>query len=189
MSLRHSASEVLLYAAAVTFAVWFGGQVFNALMVVPVWSANPPDSVAVVNAANSAYGDHRTNFFVVFNPLWVTLMLGASLLLGRGRGGAQRAWVWAFALCAAAATAAVLGWMAPAVGRTMRAFAEGDYGPEHFDTLRLWVRANWARLGLELCGLLCAFRALGAAPRPEPSRADAAGATSEARPAAALGGA
>jgi hypothetical protein len=187
MKLRHAAAEALLYAAALTFAVWFGGQVFNALMVVPVWSAKPPDSVVSWNAPNRAYDSHRTNFFALFSPLWVTLMLGASLLLGRGGGRARRRWVGAFALCSAAATLAVFGWMALTVGRTLRAFTEGTYGPEHFDTLRLWVTANWARLGLELCGLLCAFRALRAAPSHEPARAAAPDAKAEATRAAALG--
>ena len=188
MSLRQRASEVLLYAAALTFAVWFGGQVFNALMVVPVWGASPPESVVAYNGALRQYGQHRTNFYTLFNPLWVTVMLCASLLLGRGGGRVRRAWVFAFALCAGAATLAVLGWMAPTVGRAMRAMSDGTHGPEHLDAMRLWVKANWARLGLELCGLLCALRALGAAPHAAthaPAEADAPTRTS-ARTSAAL---
>lgn len=186
MGLRHNAAEVLLCAAALMFAVWFGGQVFNALMIVPVWSASPPESVVAYNGALAQYGRHRTNFFALFNPLWVTLMLGASLGLGRGGHRGRRAWVFAFALCAAAATLAVLGWMAPAVGRAQRAMTDGSHGPEHFDVMRLWVRANWARLGLELCGLLCALCALRAAPG---GRTAAAGERerAEAGDAAALG--
>ena len=163
MSLRLRIAEVLLYAAALVFAVWFGGQVFNALMVVPVWSASLPESVVAYNAALTQFGAGRTNFFVLFNPLWVTLLLVASLCLSRGTGPSRRRrWTLAFAACAAVATLAVLGWMAPTVGRGMRAIAEGRFSPEVADALNLWVRANWARLGVELCGALCALRALGA---------------------------
>lgn len=167
MRIRHNAAEALLYAAAVVFAVWFGGQVFNALMVIPVWSASPPESVVAYNGALRQYGQHRTNFFALFNPLWVTLLLCASLGLGRGGGRSRRRWVYAFALCSAVSTLAVLGWMAPTVGRTQRAMMDGSHGPEHLATMRLWVGANWARLGLELCGLLCALRAMRAAPQGE----------------------
>lgn len=184
MRLRHSAAEVLLYAAAAVFAVWFGGQVFNALMVVPVWSASPPESVVAYDGALRQFGRHRTNFFALFNPLWVTLMLGASLLLGRGGGRGRRGWVCAFALCSAAATLAVLGWMAPTIGRTLRAMSEGSHGPEHLEVMRLWVGANWARLGLELCGVLCALRAIGTAraagPAPAEERASAGAGRAEA---------
>ena len=64
--------------------------------------------------------------------------------------------------------------MAPAVGRNMRAIMEGRFSPEVADTLRLWVGANWARLGLELCGTLCALRALAARPAPD-AREESAG--------------
>jgi hypothetical protein len=183
MDVRQGVSGALLYAAVSVFAVWFGGQVFNALMVVPVWSASMPDSVVAAQAAVRQYGQGRWPFFAIFNPLWVTLMLGGSLLLGRGPAG--RAWVWAFALCSAASALAVLGWMAPAVGRTMRAVAEGSHTPADLMTMRLWVKANWARLALELCGLLCALRALragAAASAPSAARERA-----EAHSAAALG--
>jgi hypothetical protein len=155
---------VLLHAATVIFAVWFGGQVFNALMVIPVWSASLPESAAAFNGPLRQFGAGRTtNFFAVFNPLWVTLLLVASLWLGRGAGPSRRRrWTLAFAACAALAALAILGWMAPTVGRGLRAVAEGRFSPEVADALRLWVRANWVRLGLELCGTLCALRALGA---------------------------
>jgi hypothetical protein len=185
--LRHKAAEALLYVAAVVFAVWFGGQVFNALMVVPVWSASPPDSVVAYNSALNQYGHGRLPFFVIFNPLWVTLLLGASLLLGRGGGRERRVWVVGFALWSAAATLAVLGWMAPTVGRTMRAMMDGSHTPADLAAMSLWVRANWARLGLEMCGLLCALRATGAAPRGEADAPAAGRAREGAAPAAAVG--
>jgi len=92
----------------------------------------------------------------------VTLLLVASLWLGRGAAASRRRWTLAFAACAALAALVVLGWMAPTVGRGLRAVGEGRFSPEVADSLRLWVRANWARLGVELCGTLCALRALGA---------------------------
>lgn len=152
---------MLLHAATIVFAVWFGGQVFNALMVVPVWSASLPESVIAYSGALGQFGAGRVNFFALFNPLWVTLLLIAALCLNRG-AGPRRRWTLAFAACAALAALAVLGWMAPAVGRSLRAVAEGRFGPDVADTIRLWVLANWARLGLELCGTLCALRALAA---------------------------
>lgn len=162
MSLRLRIAGALLHAATLVFAVWFGGQVFNALMVVPVWGASPPESMAAYGGLLGQFGAGRTNFFALFNPLWVTLLLVASLWLGRGGRASRTRWTLAFAACAAIAALAVLGWMAPTVGRGMRAVAEGRFSPEVADSIRLWARANWARLGVELCGTLCALRALGA---------------------------
>lgn len=161
--MRRTVAGVLLYVAAAVFAVWFGGQVFNALMVVPVWSASLPESVMAYNGALREFGAGRVNFFALFNPLWVTLLLAAALLLGRGVGGRRRrGWTLGFAACSAVAALAVLGWMAPAVGRSMQAIMEGRFDAGVADTVRLWVGANWARLGVELCGTLCALRALAA---------------------------
>jgi len=172
VSLRLRIAEVLLYAAALVFAVWFGGQVFNALMIVPVWSASLPESAVAFMGAVRQFGGGGMNFFALFNPLWVTLLLVASLLcLGRGADTSRRRrWTLAFAACAAVSALAVLGWMAPTVGRGLRAIVEGRFSPEVADALNLWVRANWARLGLELCGTLCALRALNAPAVASPAR-------------------
>ena len=45
-SLRARAAEALLWLATIWWGVWFGGQLFNALMIVPTFSANPPESLA-----------------------------------------------------------------------------------------------------------------------------------------------
>ena len=37
--------RTLLWFATIWSAIWFGGQLFNALMVVPHFSRNPPDSL------------------------------------------------------------------------------------------------------------------------------------------------
>ena len=187
MSKKQLVAEVLFQAAFVVFAIWLGGQVFNALMVVPVWSASLPESV-IATSVPAQFSAHRTNFFALFNPLWVTLLMIASLLLGRGGTHARRRWMIAFTACAAVAALAVLGWMAPTVGRSMNAIREGHFSPEMADALRLWIKLNWARLGLELCGLLCALRAL-ASPfalkaRAESSEVEAAAALESSRPAA-----
>jgi hypothetical protein len=190
VSLRLRIAGALLHAATLVFAVWFGGQVFNALMVVPVWSASLPESVAAFDGLFRQFGAGRTmNFFVLFNPLLVTLLLVASLTLSRGAAPSRRRrWTLAFAACAAIAALAVLGWMAPTVGRGMRAVAEGRFSPEVADSLRLWVRANWARLAVELCGTLCALRALDApavaGEAREKTADEAAGATAAAAVAA-----
>ena len=187
MSLRLRIAGVLLNAAALVFAVWFGGQVFNALMVVPVWSASLPESAVAYHGALRQFGAGRTtNFFALFNPLWVTLLLVASLWLSRGATPSRRRrWTLAFAACAAVTALAILGWMAPAVGRGLRSVAEGRFSPEVADSLSLWVRANWARLGLELCGTLCALRALSA---PAVARAAREESADEAPAAAAVAG-
>jgi hypothetical protein len=50
---------VLLWFATIWAATWFGGQLFNALMVVPHFSRNPPESL-------TAWGEMRFDNLAVF---------------------------------------------------------------------------------------------------------------------------
>jgi hypothetical protein len=158
-SLRATAAEALLWLATIWWGIWFGGQLFNALMIVPTFSANPPESLT------GWYQVRHTNvldFFLVFNSLWIFLALLVSLLVGWRGHGARRKWVALSAAAALIATAFVLGWMARTIGRLVTP-DNGLSAAETVALLRLWVTANWVRLCVEFCGFVFALRALGCA--------------------------
>ena len=45
MTLRDRCLNVLLWYAVLAWSAWAGGTLYQMLVVVPMWSANPPDSV------------------------------------------------------------------------------------------------------------------------------------------------
>ena len=50
----------------IVWGIWCGGQVFNDLMTVPIWSASPPESLKIYSELPSKGG---APFFPLFNPL------------------------------------------------------------------------------------------------------------------------
>src|SRR5437899_12203519 len=65
-------ARVLLWLATIWSAAWFGGQLFNALMVVPHFSRNAPN---LLTAWGEMRFDNLTDFFVIFAPLWTFVSL------------------------------------------------------------------------------------------------------------------
>jgi len=45
MSIRNQALNVLLWYAIFAWGIWLGGTVYQMLVVVPMWSASPPESL------------------------------------------------------------------------------------------------------------------------------------------------
>src|SRR5260370_41779428 len=105
-------ARVLLWLAAIWSAAWFGGQLFNALMVVPHFSRNAPDSLT---AWGEMRFDNLADFFVIFAPLWTFILLLIAARLGKDHP-AQR-WIIFSAVCALVSLMGLLGWMVPTSSR------------------------------------------------------------------------
>ena len=143
--MRQAVARGLLFLATLWWGAWFGGQLFNALMVVPHFSSAPPQSLLAWGAMRRHF---VADFFVVCNSLWILLLLFAAIVLGRGR----RRWTIVSALCAAVSFGALL-WMVPTISGVV---TRG--GP--LRDLEMWTTANWGRLAVELAGFGCALAAL-----------------------------
>jgi hypothetical protein len=72
--------------AVVWAAIWFGGQIFNALMVVPHFSHNLPESLT---SWGQMRFDNLADFFMMFSPLWSFLALLVAFLPGQAKPGAS----------------------------------------------------------------------------------------------------
>ena len=161
---RASVARVLLWFAVIWWGVWFGGQMFNALMVVPHFSAAPPQSLA---GWYQLRYDNLLDFFLTFNALWIFLALALALLVGGRALGGRRKWMAVSALAALVATVMLFGWMV----RTIVQVVTPDNGLSAAETvrlLRLWTAANWVRLAIELVGFVAALKALSAPPLTAP---------------------
>ena len=149
--------RTLLWFATIWSAIWFGGQLFNALMVVPHFSRNPPDSL---RAWGQMRFDNLADFFVLFAPLWVFIALVICVFLSRGSAG--RSWIIASA-CAAALAIGMLIWMVPIISGLVQ--SPGPDAQAMATRLHQWAIANWIRLVIDFLIFITALRALTLADR------------------------
>src|ERR1051325_3588810 len=95
--MKTNIARALLWFAAIWWGTWFGGQLFNALMVVPYFSAHPPQSLREWGQLRHS---NLADFFGLFNSLWIALALALSLFLGWKAYGQSRKWVIASLIAA-----------------------------------------------------------------------------------------
>jgi hypothetical protein len=140
MWVRKDLARLFLFVATIYWGIWLGGYIFNALMVVPLWSHNPPDSL--INYFSVPR--FLLYFFSAVNP-WVFL---ASLL----------AWLFTIKLDTGAGVwlgrATLVAWamfplkvfMIITIGGVVRATLEGGFEPDMLNTIRLWRNLNWVTI-------------------------------------------
>jgi Domain of unknown function (DUF1772) len=153
-------SRVLLWLATIWSAVWFGGQVFNALMVVPHFSAHPPDSLV---AWGEMRFDNLADFFVIFAPIWTFVALLIAAVVGKHHPA--RRWIIFSAACALISLMTLLGWMVPTISRLVQPDHGGLDSATVATQLHQWTMANWIRIGIDFLTFIAATRALTSSPR------------------------
>jgi hypothetical protein len=105
----------------IIWGIWCGGQVFNELMTVPIWSASPPESFKVYSELPSKGG---IPFFALFNPLFVVLAIGAALTAWKS---ARRSRNWlAFSAVISITLFSLVIYLVPLVDSMFRHSVAGD---------------------------------------------------------------
>jgi hypothetical protein len=155
--MKRLVSRGLLWFAVIWWGVWFGGQLFNALMIVPHFSANPPLSLAEwAQLPSTAVAD----FTMVFNPLWAAIALALSLALGWHAYGDGRGLALGSLVAALLSVLILAGWMAPTFDQLMHPQDATVSMVEIQTTMYRWTVANWGRIVVEFDGFVCALLAL-----------------------------
>ncbi|MGB7925114.1 MAG: hypothetical protein WCF57_17875 [Pyrinomonadaceae bacterium] len=133
-------ARLLIFVATIYWGIWLGGYIFNAVMLVPVWSHNPPDSMI------NYFGTPRflIYFFSAVNP-WVFLASLIAWLLTIKLDTGARFWLgWA----------ALIAWimlplkifMIITIGGVVRATLDGNFQPDMVNTMSLWRNLNWVTI-------------------------------------------
>ncbi|MDP9194069.1 MAG: hypothetical protein M3P06_20425 [Acidobacteriota bacterium] len=149
-------ARVFTWVAVVIWAIWVGGQTYHAMMVVPIWSLDPPRTIERYTEAGE--GAHTLPFFVVFTTVWTFLGATVAAFAARALAWRERRWIVAFALGSLIVSVALIAWMAPLIwGLILRQYSTPAQAAAQF---RLWETANLARLGAEFLLLLVGMRAL-----------------------------
>ena len=69
MLTRNAITRILLWLSVLLMSIWFGGTIFSALVVVPMWSASPPESVRAFFTGTD-FNHTISNFF---GPPWIVV--------------------------------------------------------------------------------------------------------------------
>jgi len=141
----------------IVWGIWCGGQVFNDLMTVPIWSASPPESLKIYSELPSKGG---VPFFPLFNPLFVVLAIGAALAAWKS-ARRSRKWLALSALIAVAVFISVVFYLAPLVMSMFSHSVAGDSSASEIAAgVERWKLGNRIRLIVELFGFACSVIAL-----------------------------
>ena len=154
--MRNKLAAGLLTASVVVWGIWCGGQVFNEMMTVPIWSASPPQSLKAYAELPRKGG---LPFFPIFNPLFVILAIGAAVAAWKS---ARRSRKW-LVLSASIAVAVLISliYLAPLVGSLFTHSVAGDLpAADIMAGVERWTFGNRVRLIVELFGFVCSAIAL-----------------------------
>ncbi len=155
--MRKQIAAFLLIASVVAWGLWCGGQVFNELMVVPKWSASPPETIKAFNEIPRKGG---APFFVIFNPLFVILAILSAIFAWK-QARRSRKWLALSVIVALAVFASLMLYLVPLVGSTQAHAMAGDLpATEIIARVEEWKFGNRTRLCVELCGFVFSIVAL-----------------------------
>ena len=143
--------------AVMAFAVHLGAAVYEAVVIAPTWSLDPPKSV-IAWVALAARPDSST----LFHPLTAVIVVASVMawLSGIATRGWRRWWLTLMLIAAGALAAITVVVMLPCERELLRAAALGDD-----DSARIiaqtgdWMRAAASRLGALLVGAWAGYRA------------------------------
>jgi hypothetical protein len=142
MKILKDLARLFLFIATVYWGIWLGGYIFNALMLVPLWSYNPPDSII-------SY--FRTPHFLIYffsavNP-WVFLASLIAWLLTIKLDTGARFWLgWATLIAWIMFPLKV--WMILTIGGVVGATLDGKFEPDMMNTISLWRNLNWLTISI-----------------------------------------
>lgn len=167
MATRSLITQLLLWYNVLSMSIWFGGTIYQMLVIVPLWSSSPPESVRAFFQGT----EYMRTIRHFFGPPTM-LARGLPLLLGLIAGWelrTHRFWLAVPVVCMIVGLVMTLAYIYP-INDILFAKAGGDLAPEAVRKLaRQWIIADRLRLAIMTIGFLSLLRALSipfpAAPR------------------------
>jgi hypothetical protein len=152
MSIRKKYIVIILFLTTLEWALWTGGQFFNALMVVPGWSYDVPRSVQLYQ--QNMLSHIVAYFFLVVNPVFLIVPAIAAWIMSLKIRSSFRKWFGIAVLLDVLITLTVGLWMAPAARSIFDAAEHGGMDLNTMlRTLHVWKTANTCRVVLEIITL------------------------------------
>jgi len=147
----------LLIAACVTWGMWCGGQVFNELMTIPIFSYDPPTSMRSYSELPRKGG---FPFFLLFNPLFEILTIAATIV-GWKWARRSRKWLLATTFIGLAVVLSLILYLAPLIQASFQHSITGDIPANQIAAnVEMWKFGNRIRLVVESIWFICSLIAL-----------------------------
>src|SRR5579863_2552562 len=138
--LRHGIVEVLLWYNVLSLSIWFGGTIYQMLVIVPLWSSAPPESVRAF-FAGTGYPRTINNFFGQRTQALRAIPLFLLPIVGWADAD-LRLWLAIPALCMTVALVMTLAYIYP-INDTLIFKAGGDLAADEIRNLaRRWIAAD-----------------------------------------------
>ena len=141
---------MLLWLFIIFLGIAFGAGLYESRVVVPMWTSDPPASLA------SPDSGHRFWAFVTTGPL--TLLTVANLVAALQTQGPARAWWLTAAIVTLVERAATFGYFIPTIIRLQRTPTLTQTAVR--TALPRWVRLNYVRNTLTLVTWIAALKVL-----------------------------
>ena len=159
---QFSLAQIFLWLFVIVLGLEIGAGLYETLVVLPVWTLTPPESVLAYHQHTLAYPQFALNaggrFWMFFTPLTGLLAI-AALVSGLKTRAEHRKWRVIATVLALLVVGFTFAWFVPKI------MILGRGGPglsgEHIASLtNWWVRLNWVRVALYATGWLSGLRAL-----------------------------
>jgi hypothetical protein len=140
-----------------------GAGLYEARVIVPLWSAAPPQSVWEWNALQAATPqfsiDAGRRFWIYTTPT-IGLLSIAALISGWRTRPEHHKWLVAATATAFVVVVATFVYFVPTLMELMRARPDGANAEVIGAKAHLWVMLNWVRAAVYVAAWLCGLRAL-----------------------------
>lgn len=170
MTRQFSIAQIFLWLFVITLGITIGGGLYETLVVMPLWTAAPPESVIAYhrhNVANPQFTlDQGGRFWIFLTPL-LALLTVAALLSGLRTRPEHRKWRMTATVLALVVVISTFAWFIPNI---IKLTGEGvtTMNPDQITSLtNWWSRLNWLRAILYFAAWLAALRALSISPKME----------------------
>ncbi len=151
-------AQALLWVSVLAWSLWFGGLIYEMVVILPLWNTSLPESVIEWNA-RPQYVINPTRFYL---PVALTTILSsvAALIAGWGMPRSRRIWLVISAVCAITTLVFTIIYFFPKNEVLFRNQSSGLSGEEITVIAHGWVMANWLRVCIMAAGFFSALRAL-----------------------------
>jgi hypothetical protein len=162
MSQRFSIAEICLWLFVIVLGIEIGGGLYETLVVLPLWTLAPPDSVVAYHQHNIANPQFALNaggrFWMFFTPL--TGLMSIAVLLSSFRTTPEhRKWRIIAAVLALIVVVSTFAWFVPNI-IILGGGGAGLNGEQIASLTSWWVRLNWVRVVFYLTAWLTGLRAM-----------------------------
>lgn len=149
-------AKILLWIAVIAWGIWLGGLIYEMVVIMPLWSANLPQSVIEWNSRPD-FVVNPTRFYI---PTVITLILSSSLaMVLNWKSSNHRIWLILSSICAISVFVFTIIYFFPKNDVLFRYQNVGLSGEEITAIANAWVRGNWIRVGMMIVGFFAALKA------------------------------